>query len=105
MTVKHTFFVGLNDKVSHVQEIPTLAASKIVQNVFLKHSCDGATITSGKGIYKHENGEVVAEETIIVQVFEFGEPIDVKDICEDLKAVLNQESVAVETTETMSALY
>lgn len=105
MTVKHTFFIGLNDKDSHVQEINTLQAAKIVQNVFLKNACDGATITSGQGIYKHDDGTIVAEETIIVQVFEFGDPVNVQAICDDLKAMLNQESVAVETTETMSALY
>lgn len=104
MTVKYTFYVGLNDKDTHVQEIDAFAASKIVQNVFVKHEC-GATITSGKGVYAHDDGTVVAEETLIVQVYEFDSVVPVKVICEDLKMVLNQESIAVEKTETDSQLY
>lgn len=104
MTVKYTFYVGLNDKDTHVQEIGTLSASKMVQNVFIKHEC-GATITDGKGVYAHDDGTIVAEETLIVQVYEFGNPVPIKDICQDLKAILNQESIAVEKTETDSQLY
>lgn len=104
MTIKYTFFIGLNDKDSHIQEINTLDASKMVQRVFMSHEC-GATITSGKGVYAHDDGTVVAEETLIVQVYEFDSVVPVKVICEDLKMVLNQESVAVEKTETDSQLY
>ena len=104
MTVKYTFYVGLNDKDSHVQEVGTLEAAKIVQNVFVRNEC-GATITSGKGVYTHDDGSIVAEETLIIQVYEFGKSIPVKDICNDLKAMLNQESIAVEKTETDSQLY
>lgn len=105
MTVKVTFFVGLNDKDTHVQAFDALAAQRIVSNVFLKHKVDGATITLGTGIYTHADKTVVTEQTIIVQVFEFGEPIAVAEICNDLKAMLNQESIAVEKQETNSTLY
>ena len=103
MTIKYTFFIGLNDKESHLQEIDTITAGKIVQRVFTSHEC-GATITSGQGVYVHNDGSVVAENTIIVQVYEFS-PVPVKDICRDLKALLNQESIAVEKTDTNSQLY
>lgn len=105
MTVKVTFFIGLNDKDAKVQTIDTMTAGRIVQNVFMMHEVEGATITAGKGVYRHDDGTIVSEETIIVQVFEFGEPIQVAAICEDLKIMLNQESIAVEKQETNSALY
>lgn len=105
MTTKYTFFVGLNDKDAHVQLINTLDASRIIERVFVAHDCEGATISGARGIYRHEDGTVVCEETVMVQVFEFGDAIDVKGICEDLKKMLNQESIAVESTETNSALY
>lgn len=105
MTIKHTFFIGLNDKNAHVQLINTLDASRIIERVFVAHGCEGATISGARGIYRHEDGTVVCEETVMVQVFEFGDAIDVKGICEDLKKMLNQESIAVESTETNSALY
>ena len=96
MTAKYTFFVGLADKDAKMQVISTIDA---------EHHVDGATITGARGIYVHESGEVVTEETICVQVFEFGESIPVRAICDDLKAMLNQESIAVERRETESALY
>lgn len=105
MTIKHTFFIGLNDKDARVQLINTLDASRIIERVFVAHDCDGATINGARGIYRHEDGTVVCEETVMVQVFEFGDAIDVKGICEDLKTLLNQEGIAVESTETNSALY
>lgn len=105
MTAKYTFFIGLADKDSKLQVISTIDGERIIERVFAKHGVDGATITGARGIYVHKSGEVVTEETIVVQVFEFGEPIPVRDICEDLKVMLNQESIAVERRETESALY
>lgn len=105
MTTKYSFYIGLNDKDSKVQIIETLTASNIVNRVFIENGVDGATITSGKGIYKHENGEIVIEETLIVQVYEFDSIINVRQICNELKNLLNQESIAVEKRETNSELY
>lgn len=104
MNVKHTFYIGLNDKDSKIQLVDTLTAARIVQRVFSKHKTD-CTITNGNGVYTHSDGQITTEQTIIVTVFEFGEPVNVKSICDDLKQLLNQESIAVETTETNSALY
>lgn len=105
MTAKYSFYIGLNDKDSKSQIIETITAYNLVNRIFIDNGVDGATITSGKGIYKHDNGEVVVEETIIVQVYEFGSAINVKQICAELKTVLNQESIAVEKQETNSELY
>lgn len=74
-------------------------------NIFVTHGVEGATISGGQGVYKHEDGTIVVEQTIIVQVYEFGDPINIGGICGDIKTALNQESVAVEQTETDSALY
>lgn len=105
MTVKYTFFVGVNDKDTKTQLIDTLTAARIIERVFINNGVEGATITTGRGIYTHENGAIVTEETLIIQVFEFGEPVPVKEVCNDLKAMLNQESIAVEKRSTNSALY
>lgn len=105
MTAKYTFFIGLADKDAKLQVISTIDAERIVERTFAKHGVDGATITGARGIYVHESGEIVTEETIVVQVFEFGDAVPVRVICDDLKAMLNQESIAVERRETESALY
>ena len=105
MTTKYSFYIGLHDKDKKVQIVETLTAANIINHIFIDNGADGATITSGKGIYKHENGEIVVEETIIVQVYEFESSINVQKICNQLKKVLNQESIAVEKQETNSQLY
>ena len=105
MTTKIIFYVGLNDKDSKTKLIDSITASRIIERVFSRHEVDGATTNFARGIYKHGDGTIVTEETIMVQVFEFGEPIDVAAICEDLKRLLNQESIAVERQETNSKLY
>lgn len=105
MTSKYTFFIGLADKDAKLQLIGTIDAERIIERTFAKHGVDGATISGARGVYKHDNGDVVTEETIVVQVFEFGDAVPVKDICDDLKVLLNQESIAVERRETESALY
>ena len=105
MTTKYSFYIGLNDKDSKVQIVETLTAANIINRVFIENNVDGATITSGKGIYKHDNGEIVVEETLIVQVYEFNSVVNVQKICNELKNLLNQESIAVEKHETNSQLY
>lgn len=106
MAIKYMFYVGLNDKDTHVQTVSTLNAATIIQNIFASYSC-GVTITEGKGVYVHENGDIVTENTLIVSVYEFdGEPEKpIGAICADLKKILNQESIAVERQETNSMLY
>lgn len=107
MTTKYTFFIGLADKDAKVQIIDTMSARAIVERVFVKNGCDGATITGGHGIYRHESTfEVISEYTLIVQLFDFSSNgIDVRGICDELKTLLNQESIAVERREVESALY
>lgn len=90
---KISFYIGLNDMESKVQEIETATAKNVVENIFLEN-CNGCTIYSAKGIYTHDNGEKVCENTIIAEVFDMEEK-DIYFICEYLKKALNQESIAV----------
>ena len=98
---KITISVGLNDKVSKVQEIATDAAKGIIINNIFAVGLEGATITMGTGIYTHENGQTVTEKTIIC-TFYGAEFEKIKALCEILKKDLNQESIAVEITEINS---
>ena len=104
MNAKHTFYIGLNDKDSKIQMIDTLTAARLIQQTFAKHKTD-CTITNGNGVYTHSDGTITTEQTIIVTVFEFGNETPIIPICNDLKQLLNQESIAVETQQTNSALY
>ena len=61
---KTSFFFGLNDKDSKRQEITSVEAFKIVENTFNVFCQYGATIHECRGIYKHENGDRVIENTL-----------------------------------------
>ena len=55
---KYILYVGLNDKDTKTQKIDTLSAYNLTNNILLNY-VEGATVTQSKGIYKHQNGNVV----------------------------------------------
>lgn len=100
---KFTLYVGLNDKDSKKQEISTEDALTFTHYMLMNH-CDGATISTAKGIYKHDNGDIVTENTIRIELL-FIDDETVKRIVEKLKNHFNQESVAVQIEDVESCLW
>ena len=97
-----SFYIGLNDKDSKQQEISTLDAFKIVENVFNTFSEYGATIRECRGIYKHEDGSRVIENTLEAFCYDLTEKT-ISEIVNVLKNTLNQESImVVKTSENVS---
>lgn len=94
MTEKFTLYVGLNDKDSKVQKVSTVEAIKLVTNLCTTYT-DGATIFEAEGVYKHEDGTVVIEKTLRIELM-FIEKSTVKTIVDTIKRLLNQESVVVQ---------
>ena len=94
---KYTLNIGLNDKDTKRQEISTAAAvdliSKAAAAVF-----PGITVYAGKGIYKHENGVIVYENTLIVDVITDNES-GIHDLISYAKKALNQESILLQVTD------
>jgi len=103
---KFTLYLGLNDKDTKTQQVETVEAYKIVSNLLLKRF-DGATIFNAQGIYKHDNGEIVTENTFRIELLEFGNSIfeQVKEVVSLLKEIFNQESVAVQIQDVTSDLW
>lgn len=100
---KITLYIGLNDKDSKIQEVGTLDAYKIVSNIIGV----GSTITEGRGIYKHEDGTVVSEVSLVVELLDFDNTLTkgwLKEKVNQIKTILNQESVAVQYQEVESEL-
>lgn len=95
---KFQLYVGLNDKDTKYQTIPTEQAKDIVNNV-----CGDCSIQEITGYYTHDNGEKVKENTLKVELL-FKDFDEVKLYVTDLKRLLNQESIAVSQEVTMSAL-
>ena len=89
---KYNLYVGLNDKDTKTQRIETLEAYKIIENVLLNNGLTGYTIYNGKGLYRHENGTIVQENTLIIEIIFSNDEI-INKIITILKQVLNQESI------------
>lgn len=94
---KFTLYVGLNDKDTKIQKISTLEAYKMVNNLLL-NTVEGATISESDGIYKHENGEIVIEKTLRIELI-YTDMETVKKIIEILKSLLNQEAILLQVQE------
>lgn len=99
---KFTLYLGLNDKDTKTQKISTIEAYKICNNILLNYT-EGATIFEANGIYKHENGEIVIEKTLRIELM-FIKDETIKLIVNDLKRVFNQESVIVQKNMVTSEL-
>ena len=95
---KYIAFIGLNDKDSKNQEISTIDAFKIVSNLACKFIGYG-TITESRGIYTHDNGDIVEETTLRCE-FSGAELEAVKAFCECAKKALNQESIGLEVVNS-----
>jgi len=100
---KYILYVGLNDKDTKTQKIDTLSAYNLTNNILLNY-VEGATVTQSKGIYKHNNGNVVIENTLIIELL-FTDKQTVETIAKELKIALNQESIAIQKQTIESYLF
>ena len=100
---KYTLYLGLNDKDQKIQLIETSKAYEMVQFILL-NKVEGATIFQARGLYKHDNGQNVIENTLRIELL-FTDEETVKSIVNTLKDVFNQESVAVQIEEINSQLW
>lgn len=100
---KYILYVGLNDKDTKTQKIDTLSAYNLTNNILLNY-VEGATVTQSKGTYKHQNGNVVIENTLIIELL-FTDKQTVETIAKDLKIALNQESIAIQKQTIESYLF
>lgn len=99
---KFTLYLGLNDKDTKTQLISTLEAYKIVTNL-LAADFGGGTIYEATGIYRHDDGTVVTETTLRIEIL-FAERAQVVELISTLKKVFNQESVALQSETIESTL-
>lgn len=100
---KYILYVGLNDKDTKTQKIDTLSAYNLTNNILLNY-VEGATVTQSKGIYKHNNGNIVIENTLIIELL-FTDKTTVETIAKELKMALNQESIAIQKQTIESYLF
>lgn len=94
---------GLNDKVTKKQEIATLEAYKVVTNIISSYEVTGFTIYETSGYYIHQDKSVSIEKSLKIEIM-FVELETIKAIIEQLKKVLNQESIILQTEKIKSEL-
>lgn len=88
--------VGLYDKDTKKQEIPTEEAFNIV-NKCLMENVEGATVYLGNGIYKHIDKTTVCEPNIIILLYDVDKKT-INNIINKLCKLLNQECIMQETS-------
>ena len=93
-TRKTTLYIGLNDKDTKHQEIDTVEAVKIATNIICR-KVDGCTIYNATGIYHHDDGEIVIENSLRIEMIDAPSAAVSEIVC-SLKAALNQESIIVQ---------
>ena len=92
---KSVLCLGLNDKDSKRQEIETAAAGRILSGLLCSRFA-GATVTACAGIYTHDDGTQVNENSFNIVLY-FVTLEQVRDFARELCRVFNQESVTIET--------
>lgn len=93
-----TLMVGLNDKDTKKQIISNDKARQVILNIV-----GDCTVSDALGQYTHDNGEVVQEKSLRVDML-FKELSEVVEYAKQIKKALNQESVALSYTEIESML-
>ena len=101
--LKYTLYIGLNDKDTYQQEIPTETAEALVTEIALKY-VDGFTMTRAKGVYTDELGVVTYENTLVCEFLYAGEE-ELTAIMDELLSVLNQNSILLERQEVDCQFY
>lgn len=91
---KYVLYVGLNDKDSRTQKITVPEAFTVASNI-CANLAGGGTIHTGRGVYTHDDGGLVVEETLIIELF--GASGDVaRAVSDACKVAFNQESIGAE---------
>lgn len=93
MTTTTTLFLGLNDKDTKRQEIETSDALTLCTDIVLQHY-DGATISAAKGIYTHDDGTIVTENSLRIELL-YADNETTAELIEHLKFAFNQECIGV----------
>jgi hypothetical protein len=100
---KYTLYLGLNDKDTKLQKFDTVTSYTLVNDI-INNYLDGATISECVGYYKHEDGFIVIEKSLRIELL-FANDDTVRLIVKQLKELFNQESVAVQMQEISSELW
>lgn len=92
--MKYILSIGLNDRITLKQEIPTNTAMKLIVDAVLRH-CGGGTITTGTGIFTNADNVPTVETSVQVTIYADNAD-DVRECAFELVNTLNQECIYIE---------
>lgn len=92
------FYIGKFDKLTHKQELSNEYILNAIHKTLRSYGVSGYTVASCKGCYTHDSGAIVREPSYKVTVCDIDLPV--KQVCNELKLQLNQESILVEVYES-----
>ena len=96
--MKYVLSIGLNDKITK-QPIMDGEQGKDYCRAVAKRYLEGCTTYACKGGYVHDDGFYVLEESVRLELFTNNYDV-VKQIANDIKSELNQESIVLETIQS-----
>lgn len=102
---KHTLFVGLNDKDTKKQKIDDATAQAIILQACRACGYD-CTLSRCVGVYTHNDAMqpvTIVENTIKIEIL-FADDDKTLWLCNQLKFLLNQESIALQREQITSEL-
>ena len=104
---KITLYMGLNDKDSKVQKFTKIESYKLLESILKVKGID-ATISEATGLYTHDDGTLVIEESLRIEILFFENKKEnnerVMDLISTLKKAFNQESIAMQKENINSQL-
>lgn len=91
---KITYYIGCNDKDTLKQELPDAKIIRVIDNLF-----EDYTISKAYDRFTNKNGVRIFEKSFVVTLItdkEYQtEDVRIKEYCDMLKIILNQESILV----------
>ena len=96
-------YIGLNDKHTYNQIIPTDEAMEIVNAIIIKHT-DGYTMHQAQGGWIDETDTLTQEDTLVYTLTQIEEET-VITIMDEVLIALNQNAILVESHKVRSVFY
>lgn len=100
---EYVMYIGLNDKDTYKQCIPTEEVMKRVQSIFAKY-VDGYTMEEAEGAWVDEKGVMTQENTLLCY-FHGTKEEEMKKIMDQVIKELNQDAVLLEERDACYTCY
>jgi len=100
---QYVLYIGMNDKDTYEQIIPTDEAVEIVNAIFAKH-VGGWTMKHARGGWVDEKN-ILTQENTLVYFVAWADEADVIAIMDEVLVALNQNSILIERRDISSVFY